>query len=125
MEEADGQQELGQGHEGLGGEGGPGGACGTETGDEDEVDDDIEEQAGGSEDIELAQVSAGGEESAEDIGDGDGDEAEDDHAEGRHIKGAAAGIEEVHQRFGPYRANHRNTHSKYHQGPEDKTQGVL
>ena len=125
MEEADGEEELGEGHEGLGGEGGPGGAFGTEVGDEEEVDDDVEHQRGGGENVELAEVASCGEEGAEDVGNGDGDETEDDHTEGGYIECSAAGVEEIHQWLGEKGTGHRSAHGKEHQGPEDKTQGVL
>ena len=125
MEEADGEEELGEGHEGLCRERGPGGAFGTEVGDEEEVDDDVEHQRGGGEDVELAEVASGGEEGSKDVGNGDGDEAEDDHAEGWYIECSAARIEEIHQWLGEEGAGHRSSHGKEDQGPEDKTSGVL
>ena len=109
MEETDGQQELGESHESLCGEGGPSGTKSTETGDENEVDDDIEQQASGGEKVELPEVSASGEEGAEDIGDSDGDKAEDNHSEGWYIEHAAARVEESHQWLGEERAEYGGT----------------
>lgn len=123
-EEADGQQQLGQGHEVLGGEGGPGGASGTETGDEQQVDDHVEHQRRGGEEVQLPQVASGGEEGAEDIGDADGDDAEDDHTEHRHIGREIPVVEQLHDGFRPQVAHHRNTHGKKHHRPENKADNV-
>ena len=123
--EADGQDDLGEGHEALRREGGPGGAYGAETGDEQEVDRDVEHQAAGGEEVELPQASVGGEQGAEDVGEADGDESEDDDAEHRHVWLAASVVEQRHQRLGPEGAKDGGARGEEHHGPEDEAEGVL
>ena len=116
---ADGQHYLGGGHKGLGSQRRPRRAHRPKSRYEDQVDRKIDYKRNGSENIELAQASVGCEEGAEDICHADGDDAEDDHTENRHIFCATFMIQQSHQRLGEDAAKHRDRDREKQHGPED------
>lgn len=121
-EEAYGQQQLCQSHKGLSGERRPGRTDSSETWNKQQVGHNIEHEAGGCKDVELPQVSASGQQGAEDIGQRYGYYSKNNDTEHRHVWGEIVVIKHPHQRVGQQRAGHGASNSEKHHRTKDDTE---
>ena len=98
MEDAKGGYHLSDGHKALGCQTCPGRSCGGKARDEPEVAAYVEHKRESCEDIQLFETSVGGEECAEDIGEGDRDDAVDKDGEDLRRGVCVFDVEQLHER---------------------------